>query len=281
MNDLLKAAAEKLEDEAMRANALALIDRMTTVRQGIGDDVIRWHPTPMRIVQATTDTDSIDGDVRTGDIVYGDHKAPKSPRVYVLRAWDSRAMWNPDLNIKKMMCSSPDGKTGWRFGDCKSCENSKFVDGVPSLCKQQKSFLVVTEDLSDVVVINLSRSSLAIGREWEGKLKKMSVMPFMRIYALTSKKSEKAKAVHLLDPVRTDDYAGDNVAQFLSALFDYFHAERKAELKFFYDKLAEYKEKKAAEGDDEDAPASSSSSVDVDVSVGAQSEEGDAPSYQM
>lgn len=277
MIDQIKAAAAKLENETLRNNAEALIARMTSTSQGIGDEIRRWHPSNLRIVQATTDVDSIDGDVRPGDLVYGNVKAPKDARVFLLRAWDSRTMWNPDLNIKSIMCSSPDGKVGWRFGDCKSCENGKFQDGTPSLCRQQKSFLAVTEDFSDIVVIHLSRTQLSIGRDLESKLRKMATLPYMRLFALQTKKSEKSKAISVLDPVRTDDYANDNAGQFLTALFDYFVAERRDELAYFYNKIKEYKESKQAE---KAAEGSSQDDVDISADSGAPSG-GDTPRYEM
>jgi hypothetical protein len=245
-------AAEKLP-EALKANALKLIKDMTTERMGIGDRVIRWRPSTLRIVQGTTDTSAIDGDVKLGDLVFGSVPAPKGARIATLRSWDSRQMWDPDQNNARVVCSSPDGKTGWRFGDCRKCENSKFQGDTPALCRQQKTFLAATEDLSEIIQIDLSRTQLKIGAEWEKKLSKMAVMPFQRIFELNVKRNEKNKNIFNLDPTRTDDYTSVEVTEFLNALFDYFVERRKEELKSFYDNLEDYKARKAESGKEEES----------------------------
>lgn len=279
MINKLKAAAALLEDPTLKANAEALLVRMTTETQGIGDEITRWRPSTLRIVQATTDVDSIEGDARAGDIIYGNSPAPKDAKVFILRAWDSRTMWNPDMNIKKIMCSSPDGKTGWRFGNCRTCENGKFQDGTPSLCRQQKSFLAITEDFSEVIVINMSRTQLSIGRDLESKLRKMAVMPFLRVFELKTKKSEKNKLINNLDPIRTDSYANDNAGQFLHELFNYFVDERREELSHFYDKVKEYAESKK---DSDNAPAASGHDVDLGSEAApAAPADGSTPNYTM
>lgn len=272
--------AIKALPEALQANATKLITDMTTERMGIGDNVLRWHPSILRIVQGTTNTESIDGDVKLGDIVFGNRPAPKNPRVFVLRSWESRALWDSDINKPQIICQSPDGKTGWRFGDCKKCENSKFQGDKPAACRGQKTFLAVTEDLTEIIRIDLSRTQYKIGMEWEKRLSKMSGMPFERLFALEVRRNEKNKNVYNLEPTRTDSYAVPEVSQFLGALFDYFVENRKEELKRFYDKIEDYKSRKAEEAKQE---SSSDEAPDHSPTTGyAEPTEGEGvPDFKM
>lgn len=249
------ASANGITDEVLKGNALALLKAMTTERTSIGDKIIRWSPSTLRIVQGTTNTDNIDGKVTLGDIVLGSIPAPSPLRVYILRSWDSRALWDQDLNRPNVICSSPDGKKGWKFGDCRSCENSKFQGDVPSLCRQQKTFLAITEDLSEIIRIDLSRTQLKIGAELEKRLSKMATMPFERVFELKSRRNEKNKNIYNLDPIRTDDYSPAETTGFLNTVFDLFAERRREELTSYYAKMEEYKSKKANVETDVPAPA--------------------------
>lgn len=250
------SSANTISDEGLRANALNLIKAMTTERTSIGDKIIRWSPSQLRIVQGTTNTDNIDGKVTLGDIVLGSVPAANPLRVYILRSWDSRALWDQDLNRPNVICSSPDGKKGWKFGDCRSCENSKFQGDVPSLCRQQKTFLAITEDLTEIIRIDLSRTQLKIGAELEKRLSKMATMPFERVFELKSRRNEKNKNIYNLDPIRTDDYSPAETTGFLNTVFDLFAERRREELTSFYAKMEEYKAKKAHVETDIPAPSS-------------------------
>lgn len=250
------SSANGISDEVLKGNALALIRAMTTERTSIGDKIIRWSPSQLRIVQGTTNTDNIDGKVTLGDIVLGSVPAANPLRVYILRSWDSRALWDQDLNRPNVICSSPDGKKGWKFGDCRSCENSKFQGEVPSLCRQQKTFLAITEDLTEIIRIDLSRTQLKIGAELEKRLSKMATMPFERVFELKSRRNEKNKNIYNLDPIRTDDYSPAETTGFLNTVFDLFAERRREELTSFYSKMEEYKAKKANVETDIPAPSS-------------------------
>ena len=265
--------------ETLRANAQALFKEMTEVRVGLGDRETRWSPTPLRIVQAMTNTDAIEGDAKKGAIVLGAAVSKTPVRVHILRVWDSRALWNADLTNPSIVCQSPDGKTGWRFGSCKECDNSKFHDDTPPACRQQKTFLAITEDLRHIIRIDLSRTQLRIGMDLEKRLNKMSGIPFERVFELKSKKHDKNQAVYVLDPVRTDDYSAPEVSAFLDAIFTLFAERRREEIQAFYDKRNQYEAAKR-----ESAPsrgqAQAPADVDLDVDVPASSGES-LPNYEM
>jgi len=263
--------------DPLRANAQALFKEMTEVRVGLGDREMRWSPTPLRIVQAMTNTDAIEGDAKKGALVLGASVASSPVRVHILRIWDSRALWNSDLNNPSVVCQSPDGKTGWRFGSCRDCDNSKFHDDTPPACRQQKTFLTITEDLRHIVRIDLSRTQLRIGMELEKRLNKMSGIPFERVFELKSKKHEKNQAVYVLDPIRTDDYSAPEVSAFLDALFSLFAERRREEIQSFYQKREDYATAKKDHG-----PVATASDADVDITVEESSDSGESlPNYEM
>jgi len=263
--------------EALRANASALFKDMTEVRVGLGDRETRWSPTPLRIVQAMTNTDAIEGDAKKGSLVLGAAVARSPVRVHILRVWDSRALWNADLTNPSIVCQSPDGKTGWRFGSCKDCDNSKFHDDTPPACRQQKTFLAITEDLRHIIRIDLSRTQLRIGMDLEKRLNKMSGIPFERVFELKSKKHDKNPNVYVLDPIRTEEYSAPETSAFLDSIFTLFAERRREEIQAFYQKRNDY-----ADRHQQEAPARSSAPADVDIDVDSTPAPAESlPNYEM
>lgn len=278
---LVEAVIETIGNlpEPLRTNAQTLFKEMTEVRVGLGDRETRWSPTPLRIVQAMTNTDAIEGDAKKGSIVLGATVSKTPVRVHILRVWDSRALWNADLTNPSIVCQSPDGKTGWRFGSCKECDNGKFHDDTPPACRQQKTFLSITEDLRHIIRIDLSRTQLRIGMDLEKRLNKMSGIPFERVFELKSKKHDKNQAVYVLDPVRTDDYSSPEVSAFLDAIFALFAERRREELAMFYEKRSQYD---ASKRDQAPARGQAPSTADVDLQVEDAPRSGEAlPNYEM
>lgn len=253
----LIAAAQALTDEAQRANALALIAEMDEVQEGIGDNPIFWRPTPLKVTQAMTDEASVDGDYKSGDFIIGNKPVGKSMNVYVLRTFDSRAYFDEALENKRVVCSSPDAKDGWRYGDCRSCVYGKYVEGQKTPCRMQKSFWVISTDFRHVCRVDLSRTALNAGREWESRLRKLSGPLYRRQFELNSRKHEKHAKVNVLEAVRTDLSADDIQNEFLKELFAFFAEWRKNELVSHRESVAERAQRIAAgQMQDHEAPAS-------------------------
>ena len=55
----LSALASAIPEEHLKNNALALLDKMASVIEGVGDRPITWQPTFIKIIQGTTDTSNL------------------------------------------------------------------------------------------------------------------------------------------------------------------------------------------------------------------------------
>lgn len=277
--ETLQALAELLPEEK-KLNALSLIADMQAVTLGIDDSVKHWRAPTFRIIQAMTDVDSIEGDNKApGRIVIGSTAVPENMvELHVLRAWDSRQMWDPDVNVTKTICQSPDAKTGRRFGDCKSCEYSKWIDNAPAPCKEGKSFLTITSDFRNIVEVLFKSTHLAIGKEWQGHVKKSTKPPYQRVYQLTSAKSEKKK--NLFNPVitRTDVYSEGAEEKFLEELFMFVRAQRTEQVEAFYAGIEAYRARAEKEADDVDE---AQSVVIRGGDIPADTPDADLPNYSL
>lgn len=251
--ETLSALAEQLSEEK-KLNALSLLADMQAVTLGVDDSEKRWRAPTLRIIQAMTDVDSIDGANKApGRLVVGSNAIDATElELHVLRAWDSRQMWDPDVAVTKTICQSPDAKTGWRFGDCKSCENSKWVDKTPAPCKQGKSFLTLTSDFRNIIEVVFKSTHLAIGLEWQNQVKKSTKPPYQRVYKLSSEKSTVKKGVFNPSIARTDTYADGAEEKFLEELFLFLRGQRTEQIEAFYKNIEEFRARAEKEADSVD-----------------------------
>ena len=127
VTDLIPLASDL--PEGVQANALELLDRMSATLEGIGDQDIEWKPPILKVVQATTDRSSLPKGTNIGDIVIGDEKIEQPLRVIPLRLWDSRQMWSPDKDDNRILCWSPDAKTGPQGQACRTCPSPAAGSG--------------------------------------------------------------------------------------------------------------------------------------------------------
>ncbi len=236
VSDLISLAAD-LPEGALQENALALLERMGSTIEGIGDGDIEWKPSILKVVQATTDRSSLPKGTTIGDIVIGDRKLEQPLKVIVLRTWDSRQMWDPDKDNNRILCWSPDAMTGAQGQICKTCPHQVFDTETNRVdCTKNKTFMVITSDLSEVFQVNFSKSNYANGMEWTTLLKKAGVATYRRQYELHTETSKKYKNVEALlaEPVSLPE--GNTPAEvlpFLEALFARISADRKDHLEQF------------------------------------------------
>lgn len=235
----LKTLAESLPED-VKANALALVEEMGTVIEGIGDDPVPWKPSFLRLVQGTTDRSSLPKGTGIGDFVIGEKKVDQPLEIIPLRFWDARQYWDPDQTNAKMLCNSPDAKKGYYGQDCKSCEYGKWKEeeNKGSDCNKIKSGMFITSDLRTLFTINFAKSSYKAGMELEGFMKKAGVLPYRRTYGLTNTPSATAKNVEIfkveLLPEAKRNTATDKL-DFLKAIFDAVGGDRKVMLDKFYE----------------------------------------------
>lgn len=239
--DQLKTLAADLP-EAAKANALALLDRMGAVIEGIGDDVQVWRPPYMRLVQGTTDRGSIPKGTAIGDFVLGEERLEKPLKFIPLRLWHGRQYWDPDQTSSRQLCQSPDAKVGYIGAECRTCQFSKWVEGEGSPCGKIISVLAMTADLGQLFSLTFAKSGYKVGMELESILKKAGVDPYARTYLLDSETSSTAKNVELYkigilpQAERVTDPA---LIPFLKELFRQIGADRKASLDAFYESIAQ------------------------------------------
>ncbi len=223
--------------EAVRENAQALLEKMSSSIEGIGDTDISWRPPILKVVQATTDRSSLPKGTTIGDLVVGDTKQEQPLKVIPLRMWDSRNMWDPDKDSKRILCRSPDAITGSQGQACKTCPHSQFDQENNRVdCTKNKTFLVISADLSEIFEVNFSKTNYQNGMEWTSLMRKAGTAPYRRIYELHAETSKKYKNVEALlaEPVGLP--AGSVEAEylpFLEALFDRVSSDRKDHLEAF------------------------------------------------
>lgn len=235
VTDLISVAGEL--PEALSANAVELLERMSATIEGIGDQDIEWKPPILKIVQATTDRSTLPKGTNIGDLVIGDEKIEQPLRVIPIRLWDSRQMWSPDKDDNRILCWSPDATTGITGAACRTCQHQVFNTEENKVdCTKNKTFMCITDDLRHLVLINFSKTNYSNGTEWQGLLKKAGVATYRRRYDLHTEPSKKHKNVEALiaTPVALPDgNIAPEVKPFLEALFNRISEDRKAHLNDF------------------------------------------------
>lgn len=232
----LKELAEKLPEESNRANAIALVERMGEVIEGISDKPITWRPGTLKLTQATSDRSKLPRGATVGDLVLGETVLDKPYKVIPIRSWDARQYWSPDQNEAKMLCSSPDAEVGYLGFNCRECPHSEFKDNKID-CNKIKVFMVVASDLSDVFLVNFAKTSYKVGGDWQGLMKKAGVAPYRRVYGITSESSKQYKNVETMsiETFRNEDKdTPKEMLEFVTELFNQVGADRKETVDAFH-----------------------------------------------
>lgn len=228
-----------------KENAETLLERMSEVIEGIGDEPITWKPNMLRLVQGTTDRGSIPKGTTIGDFVLGEARVERPLKFIPIITWDGRQYWSPDQSESKMLCSSPDAKLGYIGANCNSCPHSAWDEEAKKTeCSKVKHALVIAEDLSDIFQVNFAKTNYATGMEFISLMKKAGVAPYRRIYSLDSKTSTKNKNVENFDVRPADDRnVKPDLIEFLGELFRTVQSDRKEHLEAFYKMIEERRQK--------------------------------------
>lgn len=250
----LKTLANQLQPDAVKTNALNLIEEMGSVIEGIGDTPITWKPPFLRLVQGSTDRGSIPRDARVGDFVIGENKLESPFKFIPIRMWDARQYWDSDQTNNKMLCWSPDAKLGYIGRECKGCEHAKWDPDKGSDCSKVKGMLAISADLSKIFTVTFAKSNYKVGMELENLMKKVGSHSYTRTYGLSNTTSPTAKNVEMFKIEVLDDKTRRTPAEFLpfmKELFDRSSADRKAMLDGFYESVTKRKEMLAISGETE------------------------------
>ncbi len=256
----IKKLTEQLPKGA-RENAAALVDRMAQKIEGIGDDAKEWRPPMSRVVQPSSDRSKLPKNAGIGTILVDDKIMEQPVKVIPLRVWDSRQLWSPDKDDAKVLCYSPNGKVGSKYGLCKDCQYGKFdVEANRSACNKGKTFMNISNDLSMIYVTQFYKTNYKNGNNWAKLMTKAGVAPYKRVYEMTTETSKEYKNVESL-LVNVPEKAAEQSTPaeylpFLEALFDKITEDREAYLSRFEEMVnsrpveAAMLEDKSANGDD-------------------------------
>ena len=276
----IKALAEKLPKD-VKANALALIDRMGTTIEGISDKPIEWKPELAKIIQGTSDRSKLPKGTPVGAIMVGENVIEQPRRVIPIRMWDGRQYWSPDQNEAKMICSSPDAKVGYIGYVCDECPHSKWVDG-KSDCSRIKQVAVVNSDLSNFFIINFAKTNYINGKDWAGLMSKAMVQPYKRMYDLQTETHKEYKNVEIMTVSSTTDRTPTEYYDFLQALFDQFSADREAYLVAFHAmSLERGKANQAKLLENQQSVPALSETITVDSTAATETQTSAAAKYEL
>lgn len=239
---------EKLQEIAatlpgvIKTNAEALVARMGEVIEGIGDRPVEWRPENLKVVQGTSDRTKLPKKAVIGSMVVGDKILENPTKVIPIRMWDTRQYWSPDQNEAKLLCSSPDAEIGYIGKKCRDCEFSKFdEEAKKSPCGKSKTAMAISEDLSEIFVINFSKTNYSTGRDWAGLMKKAGVATYRKVYELRTETSKQYKNVEVMVVEPAGGIDTDSLA-FLEEMFRKVSTDRKAHLEMFHKLVLENKQ---------------------------------------
>lgn len=202
--------------------------------EGIGDTPIEWRPENLKVIQPSSDRSKLPRGTQIGSILLGEKEAKQPLKTIPIRMWDSRQMWSPDKDEAKVLCWSPDGKLGSKYGLCKDCQYGKFdTETNRSACNKQKTVLSITDDLSTVFTTTFSKTNYKNGFDWGKMMTKAGVAPFRRVYELKTETSKKYKNVESLLVDTQNQVTPAEHLTFLEAMFTKVNADREAYLKKF------------------------------------------------
>jgi len=228
-----------------KENAIALVERMGEVIEGLGDKPTEWKAPTLKLTQATTDRSKLPKGATIGSLILGEHIVKPPLKAVPMRVYITRQMWNPDPAAATMVCSSPDGITGFRYGACKTCPHAVFDEvEKKTACNKTITVISVAEDLSNVFITNFSKTNYSSGMDWQGLMKKAGVSPYKRIYEISSMTSPKVKNVEILkvEPVTTHNSVNADVLPFIEELFRLVSADRTGSLEQFYEYIENKKD---------------------------------------
>lgn len=233
--DKLATLAQALP-ENVRQNAIDLVERMGEVIEGIGDRPKEWRPEILKLVQGTTDRSKLPKGANIGSMVHIEEVLDQPYPVHVIRSWTIRQMWHPDKEEAKILCSSPNGLTGSRYGTCKDCQFGKFDEVAnKSACNKGITVAIISADLSKIFNVNFAKTNYSNGTDWTKLMTKAGVATWKKTYSLSSKTSAKNKNVEVLvaSPLGNTD---KELYPFLQELFDLMKSDREK----FLEKFKEY-----------------------------------------
>ncbi len=232
--DAIVLAAQAIKDKALRANAMALAEEMSSVVEGLGDNDKIWYPSRLRLIQQSTILSDLENgdDAKIGGYVVGNKYIGNEIPVHVIRTWNSRTLMDEDIDKHNVICTSTDAKNGTKYGQCRTCKFGRYEEGKITPCRSNSVYIMVSADLRHVLQYEFYRTSTEAGKALN-KLLTMEGNDFWKMQVtFKSKANEKKKNVRNPDiprPATRVDVPAD-VIDFLNQIRIYYAGRRKFEL---------------------------------------------------
>lgn len=203
-DDRITTAHDKLSELAERNPEYA--DRIIDLQQyaaskieGIVGD--RSVPIPVLLVrQAMTKEENLpSSDIKVGSFYTKGGDAPgTSLTIIPLLAHFKRVKFTQGQDRPE--CTSDDGRTGSRYGDCKTCVYAKFEEGARAACSSGYSYIAVTENFEKLYQIDFTKTSSKYGR----KLQQLAVAPalFAKAFEIYTDKETNSKGTFYVTKVK-------------------------------------------------------------------------------
>lgn len=143
----------------------------------------------------------------------------------VLAIWEGRTMWGDTSegdSVRMPICQSMDRKQGSAYGDCTTCPNRPWKDGVEQRCSNDVVAYMLTRDLTEIVKVRFSKTSEPAGKQLIRLLKRDRAL-WMRWYTISTEQKTSAKdssrrwyVMHVEKTGGPDPYTPETIHEFCS-----------------------------------------------------------------
>lgn len=187
-------------------------------REGFEEEEVRLSNLPVLTVTQSLTPEVVDGEIpgmKAGILMNSATKEPLgvSQKVRIYRLWNARVMLPPRGEGSFPICSSVDGKTGSKYGNCAGCPRKGFT---ADSCRDQGYFIGALEsDPTQLIRLIMWKSSRANGRKLVKILSDKSKEHNTPIYSVVvtvsavKKKNEKQNATYWVMDVEFDSVTTD------------------------------------------------------------------------
>lgn len=187
-------------------------------REGFEEEEVRLSNLPVLAVTQSLTPEVVDGEIpgmKAGILMNSATKEPLgvSQKVRIYRLWNARVMLPPRGEGNFPICSSVDGKTGSKYGNCAGCPRKGFTQ---DSCRDQGYFIGALEsNPSQLIRLIMWKTSRANGRKLVKILSDKSKEHNTPIYSVVvtvsaeKKKNEKKNATYWIMDVEFDSVTTD------------------------------------------------------------------------
>ncbi len=170
--------------------------------------------------QPSSSSDIIPEDCKVGDMYSSDGRAIGGEiSIIPVLTHSIRKKWGEE----QIDCSSLDGQTGSRYGECAKCPYGRFEKGMAPDCSPGHTFYAITEDLDQMYRLDFLKSSARAGRT----IRKLVLPPALwsRSFKIDiEKKSGNNRNYYVFKASATGRRTEEQTMQICDALHGFFQA---------------------------------------------------------